>query len=309
MADVIRYERFWQRRDTAANWTAVNPVLADGEIGYETDTAKWKFGDGVTAWNSLVYKIDEAPIDGQDYVRRDGAWEVASGSGGSGQLDASTTVYESWDFISTGVVASTSTGINFSTNGSVPVVYTAGTSAGASLTSAAGSPGICTLTTGTTSSGYARLFLCPPLINLGGGEAHYRVRIRIPTLSTVSERFSIVVSMANVISGAPQRIGAVYIDNSNSGQWTADAIGVGTTTTNTTVAPVANTWTKLELRVNAAGTSYQLFIDGTTAATVASNIPTAALGLGVQITKTVGSTARTVDVDFGEFVQTLTTAR
>ncbi len=44
-----------QRGDTAANWTAGNPVLLARELGYETDTGKVKLGDGVTAWNSLAY--------------------------------------------------------------------------------------------------------------------------------------------------------------------------------------------------------------------------------------------------------------
>lgn len=43
------------RRDTAANWTSSNPTLAQGEMGLETDTNKFKFGDGITAWNSLPY--------------------------------------------------------------------------------------------------------------------------------------------------------------------------------------------------------------------------------------------------------------
>ena len=43
------------RRDTAANWTSGNPVLALGEPGYETDTQKLKVGDGTTAWASLAY--------------------------------------------------------------------------------------------------------------------------------------------------------------------------------------------------------------------------------------------------------------
>lgn len=43
------------RRDTAANWTAVNPVLADGEWALETDTRLVKLGDGSSAWNSLNY--------------------------------------------------------------------------------------------------------------------------------------------------------------------------------------------------------------------------------------------------------------
>lgn len=50
MADIIQI-----RRDTAANWTSVNPTLAQGEMGFETDTKKLKFGDGSTAWNSLLY--------------------------------------------------------------------------------------------------------------------------------------------------------------------------------------------------------------------------------------------------------------
>lgn len=44
-----------KRRDTAANWASVNPVLAAGEEGYETDNRESKVGDGVTAWNSLPY--------------------------------------------------------------------------------------------------------------------------------------------------------------------------------------------------------------------------------------------------------------
>ena len=43
------------RADTAANWTSANPILSKGEIGLETDTNKFKFGDGITAWNSLNY--------------------------------------------------------------------------------------------------------------------------------------------------------------------------------------------------------------------------------------------------------------
>ena len=43
------------KRDTAANWTSNNPTLAAGEMGIETDTNKFKFGDGSTAWTSLSY--------------------------------------------------------------------------------------------------------------------------------------------------------------------------------------------------------------------------------------------------------------
>ena len=43
------------RRDTAANWTSINPTLAIGEVGIETDTLKLKIGSGLLNWNSLSY--------------------------------------------------------------------------------------------------------------------------------------------------------------------------------------------------------------------------------------------------------------
>lgn len=43
------------RRGTATQWSGTNPILAEGEIGLETNTRKFKVGDGVTAWNSLTY--------------------------------------------------------------------------------------------------------------------------------------------------------------------------------------------------------------------------------------------------------------
>lgn len=47
-----------QRRDTAANWVAVNPVLEEGEVGWEEETRKSKLGNGVDAWNDLEYTFD-----------------------------------------------------------------------------------------------------------------------------------------------------------------------------------------------------------------------------------------------------------
>ena len=46
---------FALRGDTLARWTSFNPVLADREMVLETDTDKFKIGDGVTAYLSLPY--------------------------------------------------------------------------------------------------------------------------------------------------------------------------------------------------------------------------------------------------------------
>ena len=45
------------RRDEAANWTSANPTLAAGELGYETDTGKWKVGDGTRTWSQITYQF------------------------------------------------------------------------------------------------------------------------------------------------------------------------------------------------------------------------------------------------------------
>jgi len=59
--DIVR-----SRRDTAANWTSVNPTLLLAEFGYETDTGKFKMGDGTTAWSSLAYVAGLNGADGSD---------------------------------------------------------------------------------------------------------------------------------------------------------------------------------------------------------------------------------------------------
>jgi hypothetical protein len=54
--------RMQQRRGTAAQWISTNsgngPILNAGEIGYETDTNKFKIGDGTNHWVSLDYFVD-----------------------------------------------------------------------------------------------------------------------------------------------------------------------------------------------------------------------------------------------------------
>jgi hypothetical protein len=51
------------RRDTAANWTSVNPILADGEPGLDKTNKAFKIGDGTTHWNDLEFaNVKDAPL-------------------------------------------------------------------------------------------------------------------------------------------------------------------------------------------------------------------------------------------------------
>ena len=51
------------RRDTAANWISVDPTLASGEIGFETDTNQLKIGNGSSAWTALDYTSGGASVE------------------------------------------------------------------------------------------------------------------------------------------------------------------------------------------------------------------------------------------------------
>lgn len=42
------------RRDTAANWQSINPVLGLGEPGWDITNLNLKIGDGTTSWNNLA---------------------------------------------------------------------------------------------------------------------------------------------------------------------------------------------------------------------------------------------------------------
>lgn len=52
------------RRDTSANWTSTNPTLSSGEIGFETNTGKFKIGNGSSAWSALDYFLDSSDLSG-----------------------------------------------------------------------------------------------------------------------------------------------------------------------------------------------------------------------------------------------------
>ncbi len=90
------------RRDTATNWAEANPILAAGEPGLEIDTGSVKYGDGITAWNSLDYS------GGGDSLTDDHAvtitvgnteyWAIVNRANNNGQgVEANAVAYDSED--------------------------------------------------------------------------------------------------------------------------------------------------------------------------------------------------------------------
>ena len=71
------------RRDTAANWLEANPILANGETGFETDTRMMKLGDGATRWADLKYAVTgDLQVSG-DTIHGDTSVSLSSGVGSS----------------------------------------------------------------------------------------------------------------------------------------------------------------------------------------------------------------------------------
>jgi hypothetical protein len=69
------------RRGTASEWTSANPTLSPGEIGFETDTGKFKIGTSTaTAWTSLGYAQSGASSSLANALSVSGAIEFASGT-------------------------------------------------------------------------------------------------------------------------------------------------------------------------------------------------------------------------------------
>ena len=58
-------QRIQFRRDTSGAWALNNPTLAKGEPGYETDTGRWKIGDGNLPWLDLPWKAETGPAGPQ----------------------------------------------------------------------------------------------------------------------------------------------------------------------------------------------------------------------------------------------------
>lgn len=65
--------RIQQRRDTAARWAEMNPILLDGEMGLVTDNPnQYKIGDGVHTWNELPLRGYTGTIS-QEFGEREDA--------------------------------------------------------------------------------------------------------------------------------------------------------------------------------------------------------------------------------------------
>lgn len=170
--------------------------------------------------------------------------------------------------------------------------------------------GLLRTTTGTTATGRSYVNTASGVIRLGGGAWVYEAHVNIATLSTSTERYQALFGFFDTYNAANQ-VDGVYLlydeggvstGSAASANWQLVTTSNSTRTFSTSSTAVTNgAWVKLRVEVNAAGTRADFFVNGTNIGNVTTNIPTASgreLGFGWGMIKSVGTTARTVDVDY-----------
>lgn len=231
------------------------------------------------------------------------AYSLANGAAFSGVLQSADPLYA---FSSYGTIAVTSRFTDLLGTSSSIAPYTAfgsGTGNGSNWYSAvAGRIGLLTIETGTTTGGSHFIGTNTSAAAFGSGTQRFRCDLFVPTASDGTDTFTvrsgyIDATSGECIDGAYFR----YTHSVNSGKWECVTRSNSTeTAADSGVAGVSATCQTLEIEVNAAATSVVYKINGATVQTIATNIPsgtTRATGVGATITKSAGTTNRTVVID------------
>jgi len=136
---------------------------------------------------------------------------------------------------------------------------------------------------------------------LGGLDFSYEIRVRMPTLSDGTNTYTVRFGLMDGIAAGQPANGVIfsYTNGTNSGRWRGSTIASSTATNvDSTITVTANTWYRVKIIVNAAGSNVDFYIDDVLIGSATTNIPTAALRLVAKIEKSAGTTARTANIDY-----------
>jgi hypothetical protein len=190
---------------------------------------------------------------------------------------------------------------------------------GALIENEAGHIGIFQLSTASSATGRGSLLasINPAIqpFTAGDGAITFESQIRIPTLSDGTDTYSIRLGFQDTATGGVSTDGAYFeYLQTTSANWRFVTANNSTRTTTEGSSPVAvasGSWITLRVDINADATEAKFYVNDTLIATTTTNIPGSgrAFGYGVHILKSVGTAARTVDIDYIYVNKTLTTPR
>jgi hypothetical protein len=165
--------------------------------------------------------------------------------------------------------------------------------------------GIGRITTGTTATGrYALGSANATCVVLGTYRVLFTSWVRIQAVSDGTNTFILQSGLFDSLTGAPtDSLVFQYTHSVFGGNWECSVYNAGgsITSVDSGVACAVNTWYRLDIDVNAAANSTLFKINGTTVYTHTGTTPTGtarAMGFYTNIRKTLGTTARTAEVDY-----------
>lgn len=164
------------------------------------------------------------------------------------------------------------------------------------------SVGTIVLSTGGISDGIVSLVSGLDMVQLGRGITRFTTRVRIPTLSNSGQQYRMAFGFLDYGNILAFDGVSFYYEETASANWRCKcASNFSATTAETSVPVAANTWYRLDIEINAAGTEAKFWINGTLVATITTNIPSGAgrtTGIVCGLAKTSGTTASTCIIDY-----------
>lgn len=244
-----------------------------------------------------------------------GASVSTSSSSGSSAVNTATTISYLDEFIG-GVSAGTFAGSSGNIFGQTywqPSVSGTGAAINNVNTGLAGHASNVTLTTGTTTTGWAVAGSLNNYIVPSDGAMTIEFVVSLPTLSDGTNTY---IMRAGVNpSGTSTALGsnelAFEYDSTQSANWRFYTRASSTQTTGVSTTAVTSGWHHLQIVTNAANSSVSFYVDGSALANspLTTNVPTGLMLPYLDIIKSAGTTARTVIFDLFKFTQTLNSAR
>ncbi len=295
------------RHDTAANWTTNNPTLAAGECGVETDTLKFKIGNGSTVWTSLAYQGSSAswPVGGTPAIittlgalanasgvlTNNGSGTLSWGAGGGGTTTNSLTMNNGGAGAASGTTFNGGSAVTLSYNtiGAMPNVYT--TVGQMEYCSATGTPGTVTALAGNTTN-------TPMYLQSTGTGSAATAPIWVSTLTvnglTSSSSISSTTYIYCGIQGTGEEAGTYYYQSTSQ----TPIISASIIDSAGTIPAVANFWA----HHHSTATPCTYVLSRSNSSTTTHGVVTNGMGIfniiGVGTTQTGGSS-----VDYQPFGQ------
>ncbi len=283
-------------------------------LGLSTNTVYYlaTSGSGInyttTAPSGLgeVYKeLFRTNAANQAYIMNWPGFEITTATSGSGGGNKYWQ-YQQWEHftIPPQTTVSGSSMVHANSSGTTGAGFTTMTTVPSTMT---GYMGVVTGSTGTSATGWASLGMGNYPNNFrfdGNAKIRYMAKIYIDTLRDGTDDYRLIVGFTDGVgNGAVPADGAYFIYSSANAAWQYVTAASSTRTTNTSsVAVSALTTYILEVEFNGAA-GFNFYINGTliNGSPITTNVPTGSSNTtahGIVITKTAGTTARTVNVDW-----------